>query len=142
MADKAAPARGEAFEQPAKPRARLFRKYAVLFAALVGGALLASGATHLWFSYQENKEALVAVQREKALATASVIEQFVKQIENQIGWTTQAAYVVRAASLDQRRLDYLRLLRQAPAITEVAYLDDAGKDLASSFDRLSMRTLF
>jgi adenylate cyclase len=126
--------------QQAKPRAGLFRKYAVLFAALVGGALLASGATQLWFSYQENKAALIAVQREKALAAAAVIEQFVKQIENQIGWVTQAAYVGSAAISEQRRSDFLRLLRQAPAITEVAHIDASAKEQLR-VSRLSMDVL-
>jgi class 3 adenylate cyclase len=112
----------------AQPRSRLFRKYAVLFAALVGGALLASGAMQHWFSYQDNQAALVAVQREKALAAAAVIEQFVKQIENQIGWVTPVAFVAGAGSPDQRRADFLRLLRQAPAITEVAHIDASGKE--------------
>jgi len=30
--------------------------------------------------------------------------------------------------MDQRRVDYLRLLRQAPAITEISYLDPAGRE--------------
>ena len=40
-------------------RGRLFRKYVVLFVALVSGALFASGALEIYFSYQENKVALV-----------------------------------------------------------------------------------
>jgi hypothetical protein len=51
-----------------RPRSRLFRKFVLLFVALVGGALLASGTLNLWFSYQENKTALARVQQEKALA--------------------------------------------------------------------------
>jgi len=112
----------------AKPRGRLFRKYAVLFAALVGAALLASGGIELYFSYYENRNAIAAVQREKALSAAEVIEQFVKEIENQIGWTTQAAYVPGREGLEQRRVDFLRLLRQAPAITELAYVDGRGRE--------------
>src|SRR2546428_12289450 len=30
--------------------------------------------------------------------------------------------------MDQRRVDYLRLLRKAPAITEISYLDPAGRE--------------
>jgi len=40
-----------------KPRGRLFRKYVVLFASLVSGALLASGLIERYFSFQENKTA-------------------------------------------------------------------------------------
>ena len=60
------------------PRGRLFRKYVIVFAGLVSGALLASGAIEVYFSYQENRAALVALQREKALGVASRIEDFIK----------------------------------------------------------------
>ena len=107
---------------------RLFRKYVVLFVTLVTGALLASGLIEIYFSYQENKTALVRIQREKALAAASRIEQFTKEIERQVGWTTQSPWGARAAALEQRRFDSLRLLRQVPAITEISHLDPAGKE--------------
>jgi len=94
-------------------RSRLFWKYVIVLVFLVSGALVTSGAVEIYFSYQENKAALVSVQREKANAAASRIDQFIKEIENQIGWTTHASFTSRAAALDQRRFDYLRLFRQA-----------------------------
>ena len=111
-----------------KARGRLFRKYVVIIVVLVSGALLTSGAVELYFSYQENKAALIGIQREKAIAAASRIEAFIKEIEHQMGWTTQPQLVAPGAALDQRRFDFLRLLRQVPAITEVGYLDAAGKE--------------
>jgi signal transduction histidine kinase len=95
---------------------------------LVSGALLTSGAVELYFSYQENKAALIGVQREKANGAASKIEAFIKEIEHQVGWTTQPQLVAPSAALDQRRFDFLRLLRQVLAITEVSYLDASGKE--------------
>src|SRR5215510_7920607 len=71
-------------------RRRLSHKYFVLFVTLVSGALLASGAQEIYFSYQESKAALVSVQREKAIGAATRIEQFVREIERQMGWTTSA----------------------------------------------------
>jgi len=109
-------------------RGRLFRKYVALFVTLVSGALLASGLIEIYFSYQENKAALVAVQREKATGAASRIEQFVREVERQIGWTTQPVLAARGNALDQRRFDFLRLLRQVPAITEVSHLDASGRE--------------
>ena len=111
-----------------KARGRLFRKYVVTIVVLVSGALLASGIIELYFSYQENKAALIGVQREKAIGAASKIEAFIKEIEHQIGWTTQPQLVAPSAALDQRRFDFLRLLRQVLAITEISYLDAAGKE--------------
>jgi signal transduction histidine kinase len=109
-------------------RSRLFWKYVIVLLFLVSGALVTSGAVEIYFSYQENKAALVTVQREKAIAAASRIDQFIKEIENQVGWTTHASFTSRTAALDQRRFDYLRLFRQAPSITEISYLDAAGRE--------------
>jgi signal transduction histidine kinase len=111
-----------------RPRGRLFRKYVVIIALIVSGALIASGAIEIYFSYLENKAALVAIQREKALGAAARIESFIKEIEHQIGWTTQPLLVAPSAALDQRRFDSLRLLRQVPAITEISHLDAAGRE--------------
>jgi signal transduction histidine kinase len=122
-------------------RGRLFRKYVLVIVALVTGALLASGLVEIYFSYQENKEALVALQREKAVGAAARIESFVKDIERQIGWTTtQPLLVAPSAALGQRRLDYLRLQRQVPAITELAYLDASGKEQLR-LSRLAMEVM-
>jgi signal transduction histidine kinase len=100
----------------------------IVFAGLVSGALLASGAIEIYFSYQENRAGLVTLQREKALGVASRIEDFIKEIERQIGWTTQPQLGAPAAAMYQRRVDYLRLLRQVLAITEISHLDAEGKE--------------
>src|SRR5215212_6563148 len=110
----------------APPRRRLFRKYALLFVALVGTALLINSGFDFWFSFQENKAALIRVQQEKAEAAAQRIEEFVDEIKSQIGWTTHAQW--DAGPLDQRRQDYFRLMRQAPAITELQQLDREGRE--------------
>ena len=110
----------------AHPRGRLFRKYVLLIVGLVGLVLLLNGALDFWFSYDENKAALFRIQQEKAGSAARRIEQFVDEIERQLGWTTAPQWA--ASPLEQRRFDYVRLLRQAPAITELIQLDDTGKE--------------
>ncbi len=109
-------------------RRRLFVRYAIPLVALVSGALVTSGALEIYFSYQEATAALAAIQREKASAAATRIEQFVREIERQLGWTTHPLLVTGTAALEQRRVDYFRLLRQVPAVTEVSYLDRAGRE--------------
>jgi signal transduction histidine kinase/HAMP domain-containing protein len=111
-----------------KLRGRLLWKYVVIIVLLVSGALVVSGAIEIYFSYQENKDALVTLQREKADAAASRIEAFLKEIERQIGWTTQPQLVPPSGALEQRRVDYLRLLRQVPAITELSHIDANGRE--------------
>jgi hypothetical protein len=54
------------------------------------------------------------------------LAQFIREIQNQVGWTTQLPST--GGSIEQRRFDALRLLRQAPAITELSQLDAEGKE--------------
>ena len=110
------------------PRWRLFTKYAAFIIALVTAALLASGMTSLYFSYRENQDHLINLQREKALAAATRIEQYINDIEHQLGWTALPQVTAGGNVIEQRRYEYLKLLRQAPAITEVAWLDNSGRE--------------
>ncbi len=107
-------------------RGSLFTKYAVYFVTLVTLALVASGGIGIYVTYKENKAALLDLQREKAAAAASRIEAYVSEIEHQIGWMRlpQAG----SSNPEQRRFDYLKLLRQVPAITDVIQLDRSGKE--------------
>ena len=110
----------------AKPRSRLFIKYVTLFVAVVGVALLSNGIFEVFFYYREHKASLIRIQREQAEAAAAKISQFIREIESQLGWTTQLPW--SAGSIEQRRFDALRLLRQVPAITELAQVDSTGKE--------------
>ncbi|MBV8409545.1 MAG: GAF domain-containing protein [Alphaproteobacteria bacterium] len=116
----------------------LFLKYVVLFVGLVTGVLVINAALDLYFVYQDNRRASIEVQKEKAEAAAQRIESFVRNIENQIGWVTQAQW--SGLPLDQRRFDYVRLLRQVPAITELVQLDRQGREQLR-VSRLSMDVL-
>jgi signal transduction histidine kinase len=113
----------------------LFLKYVVLFLGLVSGVLVINAALDLYFVYQENRRASIDVQREKAEAAAQRIESFVRGIENQIGWVAYAQFDSLPA--EQRRFDYVRLLRQVPAITELVQLDRDGREQLR-VSRLSM----
>jgi hypothetical protein len=109
-----------------KIRSRLFTKYVALFVAVVAVALLSNGIFEVFFYYREHKASLIRIQHEQAEAAAAKISQFIKEIESQLGWTTQLPW--SAGSLDNRRFDALRLLRQVPAITELAQIDSTGKE--------------
>jgi signal transduction histidine kinase/CheY-like chemotaxis protein len=119
---------GRALERVAWPQVRgpLFLKYISLFLAVVSIALITSGALEIWFSYDEHSTALIRIQRQQAEAAAAKISQYINEIESQLGWTTQLPW--SAGTLEQRRFDALRLLRQVPAITELAQLDDTGHE--------------
>ncbi|MBX9844318.1 MAG: HAMP domain-containing protein [Xanthobacteraceae bacterium] len=107
-------------------RSRLFIKYVSLFVSVVALALVTNGAFDLWFSYQENKASLTSIQRAEAQAAASKIGQFITEIEKQLGWTTHLPW--SDSTLEQRRFDAQRLLRQVPAVTELAQLDASGRE--------------
>ncbi|MGH8668585.1 MAG: cache domain-containing protein, partial [Burkholderiales bacterium] len=107
---------------------RLSTKYFALIVALVSGALLVSSGISLWFAYQESIAALSALQREKANAAAYRIEQFVRGIEHEIGWTTLPRALEGVTLTEQRRIEFLKLLRQAPAVTDVHWLDPRGRE--------------
>jgi signal transduction histidine kinase len=119
-----------------KPQGHLFLKYVAVLVILVSGALLTSGLVEIYFSYHENRDALVRLQREKAAIAALQIEQFIKDVERQIAWTLKPPWT-RSLPLDQRIVDFYTFLRQVPAVTEVSYLDQFGKEQLH-FSRLSV----
>src|SRR5262249_60988396 len=93
---------------------------------VVSGARVARGGVCLYFAFQENKAALLALQREKAAGAASRIESYVQEIEHQLGWMRLP--LLGAENLEQRRIDFLKLLRQVPAITDLSHLDRSGTE--------------
>lgn len=102
------------------------RRFAKALAGLVTIALVATGAANMWLSYTRATEAAVSVQRDKALVAAGRVAQFIGELESQIGWTSGAEWGRNA--LDERRYDFIRLLRQAPAIADLQFIDGAGRE--------------
>src|SRR5215831_10440121 len=130
---------------PRPSSGRLFRKYVVVLLVLVGGVLMISGLVDLYFSYRETQRAIVRVERAKAVAAAAHIEQFLKEIEVQVRETTRTASDDPDASqvgpgrlgfreglgtalAQQRELDFVRVLRNVPAVAQLSHLDLAGKE--------------
>ncbi len=105
---------------------RLYRKYVVYFGTLVGAVLLASGASDLYSSYYRTRDSTIALHREKAAAAAIRIEQFVEEMEQHMAWTNLLAR--SDDPLGQRHVEFSKLLRQAPAITDVTWLDANGRE--------------
>ncbi|HTO86358.1 MAG TPA: ATP-binding protein [Thermoanaerobaculia bacterium] len=116
-------------------RGSLFLKYAASFAVLVTLALIASGAIGVYSNYRENRDELLRLQREKAGAAASRIEAYVLEIEHEIGWLGMPQ--LGEAGPEERRFEYLRLLRQVQAITDVSQIDRKGREQLH-VSRLSM----
>ena len=111
-----------------KYRWLLFPKYATLIISLVAGMLVASSVFSILFSYRETQEHLATLQKEKAGGAAARIEQYILDIERQIGWTALPGGDDDRDRMERRRIEYLKLLRQVPAITEVAWIDASGRE--------------
>ncbi|HWP73054.1 MAG TPA: cache domain-containing protein, partial [Methylomirabilota bacterium] len=100
----------------------LFRKYALLLVALLGVALLANSLLEMYSSYQANKGALLAIQKGEASVAAARIEQFVSEVERQV------TLVAESQAVRSSDLDFARMLRHVAAVTDVSYLDGAGRE--------------
>jgi signal transduction histidine kinase len=107
-------------------RRGLSRKFALAFTGLVSLVLIVNGGIDMWLGYDEAKSAAARIQLEKARAAAERIEAFVGDIEQEIGWTTNVQW--SDGTVDQRRYDFMRLLRQVPAITDLTEIDGTGRE--------------
>ncbi len=124
--------------EPAARRAsgsRLFRKYFVPILALVTAALLIPSSISLYFSYRETLDALHALQREKAVAAAGRIEQYILQVQAQLKGA--ALPQLGSEGAEQRRLEFLKLLKQVPDVTDIAWIGADGCE-KSQVSRLAM----
>jgi signal transduction histidine kinase/ActR/RegA family two-component response regulator len=84
------------------------------------------GASDLYFSYMWQRDATIALYREKATLAAYRIEQFLQDIEQHLSWTNM---LVRGADpVAQRQTEFIKLLRQAPAVTDAIWLDANGHE--------------
>lgn len=108
-------------------QSRLFRKYALMFVTVVCSALALNGVLDIWASYREQESLLARIQHEQAEAAAASISQFVKEIKDQMAWSVMFTW--DGSTYDEWRLDAVRMLREVPAVTEVAQLDGSGHEL-------------
>ncbi len=69
-------------------RGRLRPKFVAVFTTVVCVALLSNAMFEVLFSYQDRKASLIRIQHEQAEAAASEIAEFMKNIEEQLAWTT------------------------------------------------------
>lgn len=56
------------------------------------------------------------------------IEQFIRQIEQQLNFVA-LPQLGKGAGIEQRRFEFLKLLRQVPAVSDIAQLDANGREL-------------
>src|SRR6185436_2553541 len=73
-----------------------------------------------------HKSALGSLQQEKAIAAASRIEQYIRQIQQQLAYA--ALPQLDASDVELRRIEFLKLLRQVPEVTDISQLDATGHE--------------
>ncbi len=143
--DPAAPASAAAAQDTRPPapapaahdahRGKLFRKYLLLILSLVSAGLLVSGGISLYFNYRETSNALASLQQEKAVGAAARIEQYLRQLTQQLQYA--ALPQLDAGDVELRRIEFLKLLRQAPEVTDIALIDANGREVVAE-SRLGM----
>jgi len=126
MPDAVPPAAASRPTSAPPSRGQLFRKYVGLFVAVVCAALVVNGLSDIWFSFREQNVLLMRIQQEQAKSAAANISQYIKEVEGQLAWATLLPW--SADTLDEWRFDAARLLRLAPAVTDIAQLDAAGRE--------------
>jgi signal transduction histidine kinase len=104
----------------------LHRKYTILIGGFVVGALFIAGIVQAYFSYRDNRAAVSALTREKALVAALRIDDYVKGVVEQIAWVTHPLRGVGEQALLQRRFEYRNLLKQVPAVTDIRQVRQDG----------------
>jgi class 3 adenylate cyclase/HAMP domain-containing protein len=105
-------------------REGLFAKYVISLVGLVVFVLAVNGALETWISYRGTKATLTDAMAEKAETTARRIEQSVSELERQISWVTRAY----SQTLEQHHADYVQLLNQVPAVSQLSWIDGNGRE--------------
>jgi signal transduction histidine kinase/CheY-like chemotaxis protein len=113
-------------DRPPPARGGLFRKYVVMFVAIVSLALAINGASDIWFSYHEQQDLLVRIQREQVKSAVDKIGQFLNEITAGLSWETQLSW--SDTTLNDWQFDAVRVMRQVPALTEIVQLDATGHE--------------
>lgn len=117
-----APGAGDA----ARVRRPLFRKYFLALFAAVVIPLLANGASEAWFGYNDDRAMIDQRLRLEAAAAASKIQDYLDGIRDQMQWAVQLPWT--EGGDERHRFDALRVLRQVPAIVDLALVDGTGKE--------------
>ena len=112
----------------AVPRRSLLAKYATYGAVMVSTLLAASGVVYGYFSWRETMASQSALLAEKARLAAIRISQFDSSIELPLSWASEEVAGGGALEPDQARLELIRLLHHVDAITDLRWIDAAGRE--------------
>ena len=104
---------------------------------MVVALLLASGAIGAYVAFREATRAELRLQNERAAASAAQISLFMERVAQVLGWTLAGEHTLRGqARLRELRLELVQLMQRMPQITELTWVDGAGREqvFVSRFD--------
>jgi signal transduction histidine kinase/HAMP domain-containing protein len=107
-------------------RGKLVRNYFFIFVTLIGGGMVLSGLTEIYFRSYETREQIGLVQGEAANAALAKIAQYVLTIEGQMKSTSLSQPIAERGFAPTQKFELMKLLYVAPAISEVAAVDHDG----------------
>ena len=115
-------------ELPVRPHRRLIWKYTAIVVALVAAAIVSVGLTELYFSYQDSKEALTRVERDKASSAAASIDQTMQDLVLELEALAQPTVGRGTDGLAERNQDFHRLLAREELVSKLTYIDAGGRE--------------
>jgi two-component system, NtrC family, sensor kinase len=115
-------------EAPARRHRRLIWKYTAVVVTLVAAAIVSVGLTELYFSYQDSKKALTRAEQDKASSAAASIEQTMQGVLTELEELAQPTAAKGRAGLLERQQSFHNLLLRDELVSELTYLDAAGKE--------------
>jgi adenylate cyclase len=104
----------------------IFRKYFLILFVTVAAPVTISGLVEARFSYWDQRARLDQLLRVQAASAASEIHQFIFGIADQLGWLVQTPWTGQPD--EGRKIDALRLFRQAPGVMSLTLLDNASTE--------------
>jgi signal transduction histidine kinase len=114
---------------PRRQLSRLWIKHAVVMSLLTSTGLLLLGLTDMLFSYRASMEQVGRTQHAQAREVANALRGSLGIVERQIAAVTILPWEVHGwLTLEQRREEYMRLLRLAPVVESVSYFDGGGSE--------------
>jgi hypothetical protein len=93
---------------------------------LLGGVLAWLPSAQAQQTDDRVRALLSRILRLQAEGLADRLDQFIEGVRSQVGWTVQLPW--SSTTIEARRFDSLRLLRQAPAVLDLSQLDATGKE--------------
>jgi signal transduction histidine kinase/CheY-like chemotaxis protein len=103
-------------------------KYATYFSLLVALFLAASGAIAGWLSYRGTLDAFEELQRERAVRASQQIARFFDAVEQALHWAASFPGALDDTKREAHRLEMMRLLRFAPAVSELRWIEPDGRE--------------